>query len=410
MEKVLLRVVFWMVLVGCTGSRDGPAVAVRDSAGVRIVENREPVWEEGEGISVDPEPYVVIGAAAGPEEDNLTRVMDAAVLPDGSIALIDGGASEVQLRASDGSHIRTLGRRGGGPGEFNSPRWLAVRSDTLLVFDPFQGYGRLTLYTLSGDLLGMEALEVEGLDYPSPDALLPDGSYFDERAEGSIDWAEVGHVVYTRYPIRYGRMGGPVDTLTTAPGSEAWRESFANGISQSEVPFGRASHMAMGSDRIYLSNGARPVIDAFSFEGEHLVSIRIDVSSIPVTEQERDRWIEARLSQVVYEGRPELADRARRGLMESPLPSHMPAHADLRVDGRDRLWAQVYHPPWDEANEWWVFDPDGRWQGTASLPHGLAPFEVGDDYVLGLRTDALGVEYVELYHLTDDTRSQEASG
>jgi len=404
MNKRSMALLFWMALIGCDAAPDTPAVVVRDSAGVSIVENGEPMWADGEGITVASEPSLVIGAAAGPEEDNLTRVWDATVLPGGGIALINGGASEVQIRASDGSHIRTLGRQGSGPGEFNSPRWLAVRGDTLMVFDPLQGLGRMTLYSLSGDLLGTETLQVDGLNYPSPDALLPDGSYLDEVSEGSIDWTEVGHVVYTRYPIRYARIDGAVDTLTTAPGSEAWREFFQNGISQADVPFGRGSYTAVGADRIYLGNGVRPVIDGYSFTGQHLISIRLDVAATPVTEGERDRWIEDRLSDPYLDGYPDIKARNRRRFEEAPLPSHMPVHADLIVDGRDRLWARAYDPPWDDTNEWWVFDPDGRWQGTVGLPAGLAPFEIGTDYVLGLRTDAIGVEYVQLHGLTDETR------
>jgi hypothetical protein len=81
----------------------------------------------------------------------------------------------------------------------------------------------------------------------------------------------------------------------------------------------------------------------------------------------------------------------------------MPVHSDLIVDAHDRLWVRIYSPPWEVTNDWWVFDHDGRWQGTVSLPPELAPFNLGADYVLGLRTDALGVEYVELYGLTTST-------
>jgi hypothetical protein len=147
-----------MALGACSAPDQNPAFEARDSAGVRIVRNLEPLRGPGEGISVSEEPIVVIGAAMGPEEDLLTNIADAAVLPDGGIVLVDGGAAELHLRAPDGTFTRKVGRLGAGPGEFESPEWLSIRGDTLMVFDPFQETRRLTLLDLSGELLGTETV------------------------------------------------------------------------------------------------------------------------------------------------------------------------------------------------------------------------------------------------------------
>ena len=46
-----------------------------------------------------------------------------------------------------------------------------------------------------------------------------------------------------------------------------------------------------------------------------------------------------------------------------------------------------------------VFDPDGRVLGFLETPAGLAIFEIGDDYILGLARDDLGVQSVQVWPL-----------
>ncbi len=386
-----------VVFTACSGG-DAPAAdasTVIDSAGVRIVTSAEP--QAPGSIMVAAEPSVVIGSLEGPPEDNLSRVGDATVLPDGRIALLNSDAAEVQLRSADGAHLRTLGRRGGGPGEYQIPRWLQVVGDTLAVYDPFQSNGRLTLYSLEGDLLGMERPEVEGLAYPDPNHILPDGSFLDERSEPSIEWPETGYTVYTRYPIRYPRSGSRVDTLTQAPGPERFSEADGNARVQWDIPFGRGRWTAVSGELIYLSDGSRAVMDGHTFDRGHVNSIRLDMAPTPVTPADVARWVDVRLSNPLYERRPDAAVRARAQYERTPSADFMPIHEEMLADESGRLWVRRYTPPWEPSNSWWVFDEEGVWLDTVELPPGLEVFEIGAAYLIGKRVDDLGVEYVQVH-------------
>ncbi len=48
---------------------------------------------------------------------------------------------------------------------------------------------------------------------------------------------------------------------------------------------------------------------------------------------------------------------------------------------------------------WTIFDRDGRVLGFLETPAGLAIFEIGDDYILGLARDDLGVQSVQVWPL-----------
>ncbi len=85
-------------LAGCrTGEASGPTSEVRDSAGVAIVLNSGEVGPDGGGWAVDPEPVLSIGTFAGDSLYQLFRVQGAARLPDGRIAVANGGSGEIRV-------------------------------------------------------------------------------------------------------------------------------------------------------------------------------------------------------------------------------------------------------------------------------------------------------------------------
>jgi len=389
-----------LLLAACdAGNARNDGVVVRDSAGVTIVENERPVRAGGDWITVETDPIVRIGTVDGPVEQQLLRVRDATRLPDGRIVLLNSGTSDVRFYDAQGRHIRTVGRAGAGPGEFQSPRWLAVRADTLVVFDPFQENGRLTYLDLEGDYLGDHRPVVPGVAYPSPDAMLPDGSLLDELSQGSVGPTELGHVRFTRAPVRYARTGESLDTIAVVAGGETFRAQLGAGIAQRDVPFGLRAQTARAGDRLYLGNGDGFRVDAYSLDGERLLSIRARHEPMTVTPALKQRWIDATLSDPIYQARPDAAQTAREMYVAAPLRETARAYSSLRADASGRLWVQRYTPPWEVANAWSVFDRDGRWLGDVDLPPGLAVLEIGTDYVLGVRTDEMDVEYVVVYRV-----------
>jgi hypothetical protein len=71
----------------------------------------------------------------------------------------------------------------------------------------------------------------------------------------------------------------------------------------------------------------------------------------------------------------------------------------IHVDGDLNLWVKECVRVGDRASRWSVFGADGELLGVLEMPPGLEPLDIGPDYVLGLRRDDLGVEYVQLHSL-----------
>lgn len=111
-----------LFLAACSSeSREVPSATVQDSAGIRMVENVVPGGDVPVYGTVG-EPDLEIGVVEGDPVYVFSFVADARTLPNGDVVVVDGGfqGTEQELRIFDsgGRHLRTIGRRGKGPGEF----------------------------------------------------------------------------------------------------------------------------------------------------------------------------------------------------------------------------------------------------------------------------------------------------
>lgn len=81
-----------------------------------------------------------------------TRVAEIASDKSNQIYVLDDLASAIHVFSSDGRRIRTLGRKGAGPGEFERPQGLQILGDTVFVID--RGSNRFVSFsTITGRII-----------------------------------------------------------------------------------------------------------------------------------------------------------------------------------------------------------------------------------------------------------------
>lgn len=107
-----------------------PGVAYEDRAGRRIEAAEDLVL----GSSTDPQQAFYI--ATGVVSDDA-----------GNIFVLDAGNDRLQMFDRDGAYLRTLGRRGPGPGEFAGPSDLTINAGGIVLLAE---EGRLSTWTLAG--------------------------------------------------------------------------------------------------------------------------------------------------------------------------------------------------------------------------------------------------------------------
>ena len=170
-------------------------IEIRDSAGIRIIENPRP--PEGSRLPwrIGPEPTVSIGERAGEEPYMLYFPTSFFKFPDGRIVVANRGTEEVRVFDSLGTHLATWGGEGDGPAEFGALADVAPwPGDSILAWD-FGDYG-VSIFDADGNY-GRSFFLQNGTDPPRwgprPVAALADGTILsiDDRVLGDSALVQV---------------------------------------------------------------------------------------------------------------------------------------------------------------------------------------------------------------------------
>ena len=375
----------------------GQEPVVRDSAGIRIVENAAsgadlPLWTLADA------PDVVIGTRAGSEEFALHGVGAARFLSDGGIVVQNNSVDLLWFDPEGRLQHRGAGR-GEGPAESLSLiRVEVLAGDTVLAVSKRRHPSR--------KLFGADGRFVRSVPMQIPGMVATMGRLGTEAWAGlafgeESPPARTGTFHETWYVMRYASDLSAADTLRSLDGSMYY------GDTRGFVP-------VLGGSRLY-----------FAVRGDVLVTGESDTYELQV------HGADGELRHVIRNASPnpdELQlvylseDRPDRGPSEPPAP---PAFNGIFVANDGAVWVRRRTGPNAETvlatrmfsnsplpsgravwvseglqgHEWHVYDRDGRLTARAMFPPGLRPTEITDSRILGVWKDELGVEYVHAYRL-----------
>lgn len=158
-------------LSSVTVDRAGTRIFVVDIGGVSSQNHRIRVFDAASGAHLRD-----IGKrGAGPGEFNLPR--DVAIGKDGRLYVVDGGNFRVQVFSADGQYLKSFGAVGKQYGQFARPKEIATDSEgNLYVVD--SAFGNFQIFTPEGELL-LFIGERNERDGPAK-YMLPSGIYVDE--------------------------------------------------------------------------------------------------------------------------------------------------------------------------------------------------------------------------------------
>lgn len=398
MTSVQLRIVLGVlgaVLAGCDAGNSGADTAVvRDSAGVRIVENHAPAWSEEDAWEVDPSPAVTIGVMDGDQNYLLTEVVGVARLSDGRILVVNGGTAELRFYDSDGAFVAAAGGQGRGPGEIAGVplQFLLSSGDTIVVLDMpswnvvrFDGRGT---YIDRRQLdRGIVVAQVPPGSHSESVSLLPGGGFM----------APVNEIPPRPEPAGHRRPGGYL--VVSAAGETTFLEPFPY-YDYRSFEFGRRSLFAIGPQSLALGDNETYEISLYSPSGELTRRVRNMRPNRVVTSEDL-AGVRAKL--VGNALTPEQQSEWAKDFDEADHAETFPAFSALFIDRLGCLWVRQHPPVEVDADTpvgWDIYDPDGIFLGELSLPASLRLHDAGEDYVLGVKYDEMGVERVQLYPLT----------
>ena len=395
--NALLTIVL-TVSSGCS-PRDAPAPtgSQSDSAGVTIYENSAAEWSEATAWTLSSEPILTIGAFDGAEEYLLFDVMGVRRLSNGNIVITNRGTHELRFYDPDGTHLRSVGREGDGPGEFRSlGRPWPLGSDSITVWD--SGNRRLTVFDNDGELGRSFRLD------PFPEAWLPLGPR-GILAGNSLLVAATGMPPEglgrgTTSYVRYSLEGAHLTTLVGRPANETNFEVTERSQLIGAVPYARIASVAVLGNRWYYGSGDSWEIEAYSADGALTHLFRRAEPNRPVTQEVIDEYRDPLLN-LNPEQQAMLAQMARSGVSvptTDVFPETLPAYESFIASDDGDLWVENYTSI-SEQPSWAVFREDGRYLGVVEPPMGAQPAHIGEDFVLVIWEDDLEVQQVQMYEL-----------
>lgn len=377
------------LLVGCSDDAiNGSQVLVTEVDGVeRTTTIGGGTWQADQAWRIG-EPIVRVGRTEGNDFEMFSRVTDVAISPTNEIYIGDFQTREVRVFSLDGQHLFSFGRSGDGPGEFQSLGSIRIMSDGRVVVRDSGLSSRASIFQPSGEfefsfLIERPAFLTAGGAgvWPTNDSLLV-------SQNRSLDSLGVS-VFNARGEIVGGQvvMGVAGDQGVRVIRNGEWLFSLDNRYNPRPL-------LAVGPDGlIAFGTGRDFLIEVRSVDGERVRQFGRQHELTPITEADRER--------VVAAWGDQMRVAAPGGEIEAfEFPTHRPAYTHLLADAEGNWWAGARSgSEFDqEPTEYDVFDEGGRLLGTVAVPT-MRVTQIGSDFVAGVETDSLGVQYAVLYRL-----------
>ncbi|HEU4562503.1 MAG TPA: hypothetical protein VFS20_32030 [Longimicrobium sp.] len=338
--------------------------------------------------------YTLVERARTDSAAELTEARSIAVDQRGNIYVADRSA--IRLFGPEGRLLRTIGRLGSGPGEFD---WVAtvglLPGDSLYAFD--MGNGRLTVFA-SGTFrvaytsqIGREQL------FPAEDARLVQGGRLAvamfQAAYGSYDDRE------TRGPrktvVRLLNADGSLRKDSVLAVGERENLILHNPEAIATNPFGRTTHFAFATgDRIVSAWSDSLKFDVHTIEGRHLTTVRPSYAPPrrQITGHDRDSVSAALANDWV-------PTTAIRRALDRYEPTTWPLLQAMLVDDQDRIWTAITGAR-GEPVHWIAFDMEGERVAQVDLPENTRLRVVRGSRAYAVVVDDDDVPQVVVYDLT----------
>lgn len=358
---------------GCDQGTGSVRVETTDSAGVAIVTTH--------AADVPLRLSSTVLRTVGDQDDDTEALYkvnsgNTAVDGRGNIYVLDWDAQRVHVFDSAGARVRTLGKRGSGPGELQFPLALSVsRAGVVRVGDV--GKRKFVQWNAEGELL-------EEIAFPQ------------RFTGGSVGWTDSGMVIPVfavdgQHVLLIDNAGAEqtLAAVSGQKGKELSLKSCGMGFTNMKPIFSPDLVWAVAGDRVLIARNPDYVID--EFVGGRLVrSIRRSVPPRAATAEAAKASFGDGM-RVRTEGGVRVCDVAEVVEQQGFAP-HLPTVGRMTIAPDGYLWVQRYTVDKKKAAAIDLFDSDGRYTGTIDdgsiFPIAFLP----DGRLLTTQTDELDVE------------------
>jgi hypothetical protein len=269
--------------------------------------------------------------------------------PDGNIYAFDLVRGSAMVYSPEGEYVRSIARRGEGPGEIVFPLDMTVLNNGSVMITALGGVHE---YSPEGDYIGVAA---EYFNNPPMNlTAVGDSSLFASKL--TVEPGEDGNAVVSFWLARLDDSGQP-DVIYATDQMLFDPENLTEMLNRTWIAYSIAADR---EGRVYLAPNSSEdfLINVFDDQAQLLRSISLDVPRVAKSEQEireEKAWMELHLENMGVNG----------VLIEYEPDPYRRMITDLGLDSQGRIWARrgtQLNPVFE------VFSGDGEHLFTAEIP------------------------------------------
>lgn len=370
--SIALFLLIFITLVSCKKQETDWKGKTEIVDGVKVVHNFQPDQNE----KFKPIKFVedlFIGIEEGDENYMFNYPADIDSDSLGNIYVLDWGDSTIRKYDSQGLHIKNIGRKGEGPGEFQSPRYLCISDEGNLYVD--KGRNQIEIFDLNGEY--QRTLKFNNKDQFSVNKN-------EELIIGYRSYQE-GENNEVKIVYKVGKYESLKNEIVEFYNQEQYRQArITDGTFTFEYPL--FVKWAVNSvNNIHIATANRYEIDVFSSSGQLLFKYKLDFNPIPVMGE-----AQSKISEIIDKLRSIIDVKAI-----SELVKYYPVFKSISIDEKDRIWIEHYKAYWrDKPRKETIFDvfsSDGKYLFTTKIKGNVYPQPVfKNGYIYTLFMDESG--------------------
>lgn len=351
MEKKFLIILYIGVIVffsgiSCQKEGKGWEGSIQEKDGVMVVKNPNEPLNKPDVFLLEED--FCITSEDMDKEYIFQDLYDLVVDEDENIYVSDMNAARILVFNKIGKHIRTIGKKGQGPGEIARPLSICISPpDKLLVIDV--GQFCIHYFSLKGEFLEKYSTTTIGANFGYPKV----------DSKGNI---VAGYLIFGKETKTYTAKFDPeLKTLFTVSSLPVVSKP-SDGSSKPVFDF---FELTLGTnmvwdiarnDNILWGHFTKYEIHVFSPEGTHIKSILKANDPQKITEKEKERLLE----ESVPENSP------FRASVE--FPNNYPVFLHFTSDEEGRIFVQTYEKTQDGEKDYYdVFDSEGKYVAKIAL-------------------------------------------